>query len=296
MTILIFGANGQVGRACQQEAKLRHMSAKVINRSEVDLRSAGEAYSAIIKHQPTIVINAAAYTAVDKAESEPDTAKVINATSPEQMAKACQILSIPLVQLSTDYVFDGKAQHPYNEQDKTNPQNIYGQTKLQGENAVLNNCEKPLVLRTSWVFGLNGNNFVKTMLQLGADREQLNIVADQIGSPTFANHIAETIFDLAALYQTGSHLPWGVYHLTDREPTTWYKFACEIFTMGVAMDLLKYQPRLNPITTAEYPTPATRPSFSVLDCNKLEALLGRPMKPWHTGLKQVISSVKTSSE
>lgn len=292
MTILIFGENGQVGRACQHEAKLRDIPINTINRREANFCRPDEPYSAIIKYQPNLVINAAAYTAVDNAETETEMARIINTESPAKIADACQLTGIPLIHLSTDYVFDGKGTRPYDEKDKTNPKNIYGQTKLQGEQSVLNRCEKALILRTSWIFGIHGGNFVKTMLRLGKERKQLSIIDDQIGCPTFANHIAESIFDLVTLQQTGKFFPYGIYHMADKEPTTWFNFALEIFAKGFSEGIVNQQPHLRPIKSSEYPTAATRPNFSVLNCHKLETLLKRPMKQWTTGLDQVIASIK----
>jgi dTDP-4-dehydrorhamnose reductase len=291
MSVLLFGANGQVGWACIKEFKDRNVELTALGRKTADLSKPSAIKKIIKEHQPKLVINAAAYTAVDKAESEPEEAQAINAQAPAAMAEACSLLDIPLIHISTDYVFDGLKAQPYTEDDQPNPQSEYGRSKLAGEKGISATLNKHIILRTSWVFGIHGNNFVKTMLRLGQERDQLNIVADQHGGPTFAGHIAEVIFELSQSILTGKELAWGTYHLSGQPYTTWYGFACKIFEDASELGIITTKPQVNPISTEEFPTPAPRPKQSSLSCKSLEALTGKKMLPWKDGLNLMLSTL-----
>lgn len=308
MKVLLFGANGQVGFECIQRFQDAGFDLVALSRQDVDLSHLKQVQKAVIEHQPQLVINATAYTAVDKAESEPELAAQINHFAVEAMAKACQKLAIPLFHISTDYVFDGKKrgdgekqgegekEGAYRETDPVNPQGVYGQTKLDGERAIQNIHPEHIILRTAWVFGPHGQNFVKTMLRLGAERDSLGVVADQRGCPTYAGDIAQTLLNLAKHYRETQTLPWGLYHYCGDSACSWYEFASTIFTEAAELRILAKPPVLNPITTSDYPTPAKRPSNSVLDCSKVtSAGLGVSLSNWKRQLKAMLSNNYTAS-
>jgi dTDP-4-dehydrorhamnose reductase len=234
------------------------------------------------------VINAAAYTAVDQAQKEPETARMINAIAPTILAQEVQKLKALLIHVSTDYVFDGSKNHPYTEDDLTNPLSIYGESKLAGEQGIKENCQSYLILRTAWVYGAYGkSNFVKTMLRLGSEREEVRVVTDQIGTPTWAFNIADAIAQLTSLRPNT-----GIYHYTNSGVASWYDFAVAIFEEAKQLVPLKIQ-RVIPITTSEYPTPAQRPTYSVLSYRKISSVLNTYPPHWREGLRQMIKSVKS---
>ena len=259
MRILVFGRNGQVARSLQALSS-RHQI-QTLGRNEANLMTQGAARIAIETARPDVVINAAAYTAVDKAEEEQAEAGQLNTHAPAEMAEAAKIANATFIHLSTDYVFDGALQDAYNESDPVNPLNVYGKTKRAGEDAVLKTNPKAIVLRTSWVFSAYGANFVKTMLRLGGEKENLNIVSDQIGGPTSAEDIAQTATAIAEQKHAGAKSA-GLYHYQGTPAVSWADFARQIFEfadMNVAV---------SDIGTADYPTPARRPLHTVLDCAK----------------------------
>ncbi|WP_448269466.1 dTDP-4-dehydrorhamnose reductase [Nostoc sp. DSM 114159] len=288
-SILLIGSNGQVGKELQQ---ILSSSGNIISvaRPTVDLTQPDTLRKVIRSKQPQIIINAAAYTAVDKAESEPELATVINATAPLIIAQESQKLGAFLIHISTDYVFDGNGCSPYQETDATNPLSVYGKTKLAGEEAIQETCAHHLILRTAWVYGTFGkSNFVKTMLRLGAERQELRVVADQIGSPTWAQDIATVI---------GQTIPQltpeisGIYHYTSSGVASWYDFAVAIFEEAQQLGLPLKIERVVPITTAEYPTPARRPAYSVLACGKISAILRTYPSHWRQRLRQMLADLK----
>jgi dTDP-4-dehydrorhamnose reductase len=225
---------------------------------------------------------------VDKAEEDAQTAKAVNATAVAYLAESCAGLNIPLLHISTDYVFDGSKQGAYTEDDVVNPLGIYGETKLEGEVLVRKLCSKHYIVRTSWVFSAHGNNFVKTMLRLGAEREALSVVADQYGKPTSAREIAHIIYTLL----THDQKAWCIYHIAQPEVTSWHGFAAAIFDearhQGVALNIST----LHAIETTAYPTPAKRPENSALNCEKLEAAFNITLKPWKQSLADAIKELK----
>lgn len=270
MRILITGRQGQVG-ACLSEKLYHEESFEVLamTKAELDITDQARVNEVVYDFSPEIIINAAAYTDVDKAEEQVQLAYGINRDGPSYLAKASQQIGATLLHISTDYVFDGTKLEEYVETDATNPLGIYGKSKLAGEQAVAKLCEKHIILRTSWVFGEYGNNFVKTMLRLGAVREQLNIVGDQFGGPTYAGDIADSVIEIAKKIKKDNQIPYGVYHFSGLPQLSWYEFADFIFEQARAQGVITSKPILYKIRTEEYPAPAQRPSNSRLKVDKL---------------------------
>lgn len=292
MNVLITGAHGQVGKELTSIANKKGFNVVAASRADLDISNAQNVEQYMAQCQPDIVINAAAHTAVDKAENEHDLAFTINRDGAANLAITCSKLDIPLFHISTDYVFDGTKTEPYTENDKVSPLGVYGESKWQGEEAIRQNLNHFIILRVAWVFGAQGNNFVKTMLRLGESRDELNVVADQFGGPSPAIDIAQTLITLVEQFQQNKTLAWGTYHYCGNEKTTWYDFAREIFKQAFELGILNKQVTVNPITTAEYPTAAKRPENSMLDCSKIKTTFGIDMPEWKTGLKQVLTTLK----
>ena len=292
MKILITGANGQVGKELGKVARNIGYDVIAASREELDITKEIIVNNYINKHHPDIIINAAAYTAVDKAEDEQDIAFAINRDGAKNLAVVCKQENIPLLQISTDYVFDGSKDEAYREEDDVSPLGIYGESKWQGEEAIRSSLTKHIILRVAWVFGAHGNNFVKTMLRLGNERDELNVVADQYGGPSPAKNIAETLIELVSDYQKNKTLKWGTYHYCGNLKTSWYDFSREIFNQAFEMGLLDKKVKVNPITTAEYPTAAKRPENSMLDCSKLKTTFNINMPDWKKALQLVLIELK----
>lgn len=294
MRVLITGAGGQVGHEL-----LRRIPADIeaigLTSAELDISNTAQVAETVARLQPGLIINAAAYTAVDRAENEPERAHAVNAEGVAHLAAAATAAGVPLLHLSTDYVFPGDACAPYREDDATGPLGVYGASKLAGEQAAAT-CPRHIVLRTSWVFASHGNNFVKTMLRIGAQREALGVVADQYGGPTPAASIAGTLWQIAQKWQAEGELPWGIYHYSGAPACSWHAFAVEIFRQAVELDLLAKVPQVNAITTADYPTPARRPTWSVLDCGKIKQALGIAQPDWQAALEQALKEAASSRD
>jgi dTDP-4-dehydrorhamnose reductase len=292
--LLLLGATGQVGHALRStlpalgEVVCTTRSGALPDgaRCEQADLDAPEALAALVERvAPDVVVNAAAYTAVDRAEEEPEAAARANAEAPRVLADACAARGAQLVHYSTDYVFDGSATRAWREDDATGPLGVYGATKLAGEEAVRASGARHLVFRTAWVYGAHGHNFMRTMLRLAATRDELRVVADQVGTPTPAALIAAvTTRAIAARLE-------GLYHLTAAGRTSWHGFAATIVEGAEARGLLQQAPRVVPITTADYPTPARRPASSQLDVSRLEAALGERMPDWRVALGDVLDTV-----
>lgn len=291
MRVLITGAQGQVGHELLQRVP-DGFSVFGYGSQELDISNAEQIRTVFEKDKPELVINAAAYTAVDNAETDVERAYAVNSDGVGFLASAAESLGIPLLHISTDYVFSGDGEKAYTPGDATNPTGVYGLSKLAGEKLLAERCSRHLVLRTSWVFGAHGNNFVKTMLRLGGDRDTLAVVSDQRGGPTSAGSIADTLWALASIFQRDGRLAWGVYHYSGFPDCSWHDFAKEIFTQAVGLDLLETPPRVTAITTAQYPTPAKRPAWSVLDCQKLADAHGLVSKNWAEELQMVLLQLK----
>lgn len=289
MKVLVTGAQGQVGSELIQQGQGLGLQMIAAGRSELDITQQDAVIDFINHHASDIVINAAAYTAVDRAEEQQQDTYAINRDGSAYLATACSQQNIPLLHISTDYIFDGSKDTPWLEDDTANPQGIYGASKLEGERAVERMLVQHITLRVAWVFGATGNNFVRTMLRLGSERDELSVVADQHGGPTWAGDIATVLLNIVARYQLGETIPWGTYHYSGSPATTWHGFAMAIFDMAVAEGLLDKAPRLNAITTAEYPTPAQRPNNSVLksiaslELNNLTGTVGSD-RYWKAGI------------
>lgn len=284
MKLLITGHQGQVGQALVQQAAAQHFQVAAYDRSQLDIADRAAVFRTVEREQPAAIINAAAYTAVDKAESEAEAAYAANAVGPENLAHAAQAHGAALLHLSTDYVFNGHTPRPYRETDTPDPQTVYGKSKLAGEQAIQAACPRHLILRTAWVFGEHGGNFVKTMLRLGRERDSLGIVADQTGAPTYAGDIAAALLQLAERTQT-ENCPYGLYHFSGSPYVSWYQFAAAIFRAAQEQHLLPRPPKLIPLTTADYPTPARRPADSRLDCTKIHSTFGILPSNWQRALE-----------
>lgn len=302
-SILITGAHGQLGQsfAWVQARPISSTKFVLLGHAELDISRVESITQALDRHRPDVLINAAAYTAVDKAESEPDKAHLVNAIAPGLLAQACAERGIGMVHVSTDYVFDGLAQQPYAEDAPTKPVSIYGQSKLAGEQAVLSALPSAIVLRTSWVFSQFGNNFLKTMLRLGRERPELSIVADQIGGPSYAPHIAQVLLALADRLIESTHskqtdAPAGIYHFAGQPDVSWYDFAQEIFAQAIKLELLSQAPALTAISTSQYPTPARRPAQSGLQQSRLDTLLGveNIERDWRKGIENSLLALKAT--
>ena len=287
MRVLITGARGQVGHELLRQAPEGFL-VHGLGSTALDISNAGQVARVVEEFRPQLIINAAAYTAVDKAESEPERTWVVNRDGVAHLALAAERLGIPVFHISTDYVFAGDAGEPYRETDPTGPTGVYGASKLGGEVALAANCSRHIILRTSWVFGAHGNNFVKTMLRLGREREELGVVADQHGCPTSAASIARALWALAIQFRERGSLQWGLYHFSGSPACTWHEFALEIFREAHQQGLLERVPHVRAIVTTDYPTPATRPAWSVLDCGKLRETLGIAQVDWREELTQVL--------
>ncbi|MFJ2363719.1 dTDP-4-dehydrorhamnose reductase [Pseudomonas sp. NPDC087697] len=287
MQVLVTGAQGQVGRELLQRVP-PGFSVIGYGSGDLDISDRAQVREVLARIKPQLLINAAAYTAVDKAESEIERAYGVNRDGVAHLALAAEELGIPLLHISTDYVFSGDNNSAYKPGDVTAPSGVYGASKLAGEQQLQQHCSRHVILRTSWVFGAHGNNFVKTMLRLGRDRDELAVVADQRGCPTSAGSIADTLWTLAAIFQRDGALKWGLYHYSGAPACTWYDFADEIFSQALALGLLEKRPSLKTITTAEYPTPAKRPAWSVLDCQALEQAHGLAPQSWMRELQRVL--------
>ncbi|NRP45998.1 dTDP-4-dehydrorhamnose reductase [Marinobacterium sp. xm-m-312] len=260
-------------------------------RLDLDITRQDRVVEVISSLTPDLVINAAAYTAVDKAECEIEAAYAVNEKGPANLAKTCDRQGIPLFHISTDYVFNGESNHPYSEDDVTDPVSVYGKSKLAGEVAVRVLASKHIILRTAWVFSSDGNNFLKTMLRLAGERDKLTIVGDQFGGPTSANGIANALLTIAKRIQNSKDECWGVYHFTGSPYVNWFQFASNIFEQSVQLKLLTKAPRLIAVTSEEFATPVKRPKNSRLDCSKIEAVFDVKSEDWQVGVEQVLKEL-----
>lgn len=283
--ILVIGASGQVAMSLKDIATNNFIFA---GRPELDIQNKDNIRNLIEAIAPELIVNAAAYTAVDLAETESDISYCVNGHSLKNLAQICQQHNIPLIHLSTDYVFDGKSKTPYKENDPTNPLSVYGKSKLLGENNIREQLDKHIIIRTTWVFSKYGNNFVKTMLRLAKSAPELKIIDDQIGCPTSAHNIAKVIVKIATqILLDKDNLTYGTYHYTDAPVTSWYGFANEIFTI-LARDYKHKTPIVTAIPTTEYKTAAIRPLYSVLNCNLLKSNFGIGQENWQQDLIKTI--------
>ncbi len=285
--ILVFGRTGQVGSAL---AALLGDSAVIAGREEADFTQPDTFASLIDRVQPSAIINAVAYTQVDKAEEEEALAFQVNATAPGALATLAKERGIPFIHYSTDYVFSGQGSTPFKESDATAPLNAYGRSKRAGEKAVMAAGGDVLIFRTSWVYDALGKNFLTTMLRLGQERDTLNVVADQIGAPSYAPHLAQATLEALSAASAMEHFPTGIYHLCNAGETSWHGFACAIFEEARQAGMVLALQDCHPIPSADYPTPAARPLNSRLDCTKLREVLGVQLPDWREGVKAAMVS------
>ncbi|WP_434931425.1 dTDP-4-dehydrorhamnose reductase [Shewanella sp. HL-SH5] len=287
MKILIAGKNGQVGSCLVDLLEAQtELTFLALEREELDITDPVQVNKIVTEFQPDIIINAAAYTAVDKAEQECELANAINNDGPKNLAHAANRINATIIHISTDYVFDGDSAESYTESDVTAPQGEYGRSKLAGEHAVAHACPKHIILRTAWVFGEHGNNFVKTMLRLAKTRESLSVVADQFGGPTYAGDIANAILAISKQISRESNA-YGVYHFSGFPHVSWHTFAEKIFEIAMDKDVILQPIKVKPITTLDYPTPAKRPANSRLNCDKIQNAFGIKQSDWQVALVRI---------
>jgi dTDP-4-dehydrorhamnose reductase len=283
MVVLVTGANGQLGQAIQSiERYFPSIDFVFCSSSELNITDKNNCETIFEKYKPQFCINAAAYTAVDKAESEPEKAFAINVAGAQNLAEVCKFHNTILLHVSTDFVFDGLATEPYSEEVVPNPTGVYGVTKLQGEQAIQNTWEKYFIIRTSWVYSQFANNFMKTMMRLASERDSLSVVSDQIGTPTNAVDLAEVLVKITQFCQIKPVEVYGIYNFSNEGHCSWYDFAAEIFRVN------NITINLQPIPTSAYPTPAKRPAYSVLDKSKIKRVFGVEVKDWKESLTSFI--------
>lgn len=289
MTVLVVGGGGQVGTELLRRAGARRIDVIAQTHRELDISDATQIQRVLAPLPIDVIVNAAAYTAVDRAESERDAAFAANRDGPANLARFCASRAIPLIHISTDYVFDGTKHGPYHEDDPVHPLGVYGASKAAGEQAVRDALPRHIILRTAWVYSAHGHNFVRTMLRLGVERDEIGVVNDQVGCPTAAGDIADAILTIAEVMLADGTAPWGTYHYCAAGQTSWYGFACRIF--DIASRYGSYRAKVKPIPSSAYPTPARRPANSVLDCTKLEREFGLHRRPWPEPLEDVVKEL-----
>ena len=293
MKLLITGAAGQLGKTFVSELKTRRdLQFCAYSRGDLDVTSVDEVQMVIARERPDFVINASAYTQVDLAETEKESASLVNETGPANLAEVCKRLDIPLVHFSTDYIFDGSKKGAWSEDDTPAPLGVYGASKLAGEKAITQIHSKHLIFRTSWVFSEYGHNFVKTMLHVGSLREKITVVDDQAGKPTSAREIVRLVLAILPIAED----KWGIYNLAQPEVVSWYGFAQAIFEQARGQETNYWKQKLQvseltPILSSEYPTHAQRPANSELDSSKIESTFGLQIKPWRESLGETIKAL-----
>ena len=285
--VVVTGKNGQLGWELQQSSlnDSKGFDFLFVGREELDLTTPSSILPFFEKYKPSYFINCAAYTAVDKAETDQETAYTVNAESVSMVAQQCNLNNCVLISISTDYVFDGNGVEPYKTETPTNPVNYYGYTKWLGEKLALENNPQTIIIRTSWVYSEHGNNFVKTMLRLMKERTELKVVSDQIGCPTYAADLAEGILHIIQLLQSGQ-THFGIYHFSNSGVISWFEFATAIRNMA-KLDNCTVLPQ----SSAAYPTPAKRPAYSVMDCSKIQNDFGVSLKSWQESLSVCLSKL-----
>lgn len=289
MRVLVTGSHGQVGHCLtQQLSAMKGVEFLAVDRDQLDITNPTQVDAVVSEFKPNIIINAAAHTAVDRAEQEIELSYAINRDGPLYLAQAAHRVGAVMLHISTDYVFAGDKPSAYIESDPTDPQGVYGESKLAGEIAVAQACPKHIILRTAWVFGEHGNNFVKTMLRLAQARDALGVVADQYGGPTYAGDIADALLTMAKALFGGESMAFGVYHFSGLPHVSWHDFACSIFDKAREQGLLDKPLQVDAITTKEYPTPAKRPANSRLETQKIHQSFGVVASDWRAALNHLI--------
>lgn len=287
MKILVFGAGGQLGYELMRRGRALGPDILGVDLPQTDITRMAQVADIIAAYQPLLVINAAAYTNVDGAESEPELAMAINRNGPANIARACAANKTALIHLSTDYVFDGRQATPYRETDPVSPIGVYGRSKAAGEAALRSELNEHIILRTAWLYGVHGHNFVKTILKLAREKDVIRVVSDQYGSPTSAADLAEAILTISNIIRQGAAIDWGTYHYCGRGIISWYELA------RAAVNIYRHQSqariaRVDPIKTADYPTRAERPPYSALDCTLIKKRFGIIPKPWQNSLATTV--------
>lgn len=292
--LIIIGSKGQLGWELVRRGRQKGFEILAFDYPEIDITDPASVKARIPSKKSGWVINAAAYTAVDKAESEPDAAFAVNRDGPGYLARHCCVSDLPLIHISTDYVFDGSKTEAYTEQDTVLPIGVYGESKAAGETEIRNHLPRHIILRTAWLYGVNGQNFVKTILSLGRERPVVKVVSDQLGCPTYAADLADTVLTVIEKGIGDRSDLWGTYHYCGSGATTWYAFTEAIYKIASQYEKLVLKD-LVPIKTADYPTPARRPLNSVLDCRKIEKNFGIKPRPWQEALSEMISDLYNSN-
>ena len=293
MKIVVIGVNGQLGWELNRQGKQQGLDVVPADLPDFDITDQPAVENLVTKTSADVIINAAAYTAVDRAESDPQLAFAINRDGPAYLAAACAALGVALIHVSTDYVFDGTQKEPYVETDPVSPIGVYGQSKAAGEEAVRKILPAHIMIRTAWLYGVHGNNFVKAMLRLGHEQEIIRVVSDQFGCPTNAADLAQAILLIAARIAAGREIKWGTYHYCGDSATSWHGFAEAIFSLAGRQATLLVK-KVEPIATAEFPTPAKRPVNSVLNCDLIKNHFGVQTRPWQESLAETLQQLLIS--
>ena len=290
MKVLITGADGQLGRELVRLGQRVDLEVHSFSRQQLDITNKNQIEQIFPRISPSVVINAAAYTQVDRAENESDLAYAVNKDGPAYLARYCDDNHLTLIHISTDYVFDGTKGRPYQESDPIAPLGVYGQSKAQGETAIRSILPNHIIVRTSWLYGVYGNNFVKTILKRATEETTLRVVSDQFGSPTSAADLANAVLMIARKISASEKIDWGTYHYCCKGITTWHALAEKIIELATPYAALKAR-HVEAITTAEWPTPAKRPPYSVLDCSRLKSRFGIEPEAWQQSLKRTIARI-----
>ncbi|MBW1813839.1 MAG: dTDP-4-dehydrorhamnose reductase [Deltaproteobacteria bacterium] len=288
MKILLTGSNGQLGWELMNQSKAFGFEMKGVDLPQLDISDSVQVRDIVADYRPSLVINAAAYTSVDGAETEKDLAFIVNRDSPAHLAQLCSNEDIPLIHFSTDYVFNGNKKTPYKETDPASPLNIYGQSKLEGEINIRSTLKEHIIFRTSWLYGIYGHNFVKTMLGLGRERKSIQVVKDQYGSPTSTNDLSEAVLTIVSKIQNRNNIEWGTYHYCGQGITSWHGFAKAIFDIAKHITSLKIK-HVEPVSSDAFASKATRPDFSALDCQRIKKHFGIHTKSWRQSLEIMIN-------
>ncbi len=291
MKILLTGSNGQVGKEVKTISNKFNLELIPMDRSELNITDYSLLDKQIRKHKPEVIINAAAYTDVENAEEEKKLAELINYKAVKNLAELCKKKSILLIHLSTDYVFNGLKRSDYLESDNTDPVNTYGRTKLLGEEAIRSILEQHIIIRTSWVFGIHGNNFVKKIISLANKEESLNVISDQFGIPTSAKSIASALLLISLQYSKKKHLHYGTYHFSSRPAVSWFSFAKEIINIAYGEGLINKKITLNKISSKKFPAKAKRPIRTSLSSKKIIDIFNIEITPWKEDLREMLASL-----
>ena len=293
MKTLIFGAAGQLGYELMRQGQALNLAIQGVDLPQTDITEMTQLIDIFADYRPLLVINAAAYTNVDGAESEPELAMAINRDGPANIARVCAENKIPLIHISTDYVFDGKKGSSYCETDPVSPIGVYGRSKAEGESVVRSELKEHIILRTAWLYGSHGHNFVKTILTLAREKEEIRVVSDQYGSPTSAADLAETILSISDSIRQRAAVDWGTYHYCGQGIISWHEFAQAIVNICRYKGNVKTE-RVEPIKTADYPTRVKRPPYSALDCGLINKHFGISPKPWQNSLAITVHELLSS--